>query len=67
MKKLLKNPIFLCLVAVVLGIILFIVGQYRNDAIGNYRGAGFLQWTGGILALGGLLGWQFFGNRKRHD
>jgi hypothetical protein len=60
-----KNPIFWCLVAVVLGIILFICGQYRNDAIGNYKGAGFLMWCGGIMAAAGLFGWHLFGNRKK--
>lgn len=60
-----KNPIFLCLIAVLAGIGLFIWGQYRNDAIGNFKGAGFLMWTGGILAACGLIGWFVFGNRRK--
>jgi hypothetical protein len=65
MKKQLTNPNFWCLVAVVAGIAIFIWGGYRNDAIGNYRGAGFLMWTGSILAAAGLIGWQVFGKGKK--
>jgi hypothetical protein len=60
-----KNPIFICLLLVLLGVGLFIWGQYRNDAIGNYHGAGFLIWAGGLLAAAGLFGWFAFGNRKK--
>lgn len=65
MKKQLKNPIFWCLVAVLVGIVLLIKGVYRNDAIGNYKGAGAMLWTGGILLAAGLIGWQVLGKGKK--
>lgn len=59
-----KNPIFWCLVAVLVGILLLIWGGYRHEATGNYKGSGAMLWAGGILLSGGLLGWQIFGKRK---
>jgi hypothetical protein len=60
-----KNPIFWCTIAVVLGIIIGIIGWNRNEAIGNYKGAGFLIWTGCILIAGGIGGWFIFGSGNR--
>lgn len=65
MSNQLKNPIFWCLIAIMLGGILAVIGWNRNDAIGNYKGAGFLMWTGGIILASGLIGWQVLGKGKR--
>jgi hypothetical protein len=63
----LKNPIFWCLVAVLLGGGLLIWGAIKGDCSGPncWVGSGFLKWAGGILLGAGLIGWQVFGNQKR--
>lgn len=60
-----KNPVFWCLISVLVGIGLGVLGLIRNDAIGNYKGAGFLEWSGGILLLAGLIGWQVLGGSSK--
>lgn len=64
-----KNPVFWCLVAVVLGAGLLIWGAIKGDCIGGpgcWAGSGFLKWTGGIIGAAGLGGFFLFGSgRKR--
>lgn len=60
-----KNPIFWYFIAVLAGIALLIGGNYRNDAIGSYKGAGAMLWAGGILLACGLGGWFIYKRRKR--
>lgn len=59
-----KNPLFWCFIVLLIGIGLGVWGLIRNDAIGNYKGAGFLEWSGGILIVAALIGWQKLGNRR---
>lgn len=62
-----KNPIFWCLVCVVVGMGIGIWGMIKADCIGPncWIGSGFLKWTGGILLVAGLVGWQVLGSNKR--
>jgi hypothetical protein len=65
-----KNPIFWCLVVVVIGAILGAWGLTKVDCNSSpdcYKGSGFLLWTGGLLLLAGLIGWGIFGmgNKKQ--
>lgn len=62
-----RNPIFLCLIAIVLGIGLGVWGMIKEDCIGGpgcWVGSGFLEWTGGILIVAGGIGWFIFGGKK---
>jgi hypothetical protein len=65
-----KNPVFWCLVAVVLGIILGVWGINKGECNSSpdcYLGGGFLAWTGAILIVAGLIGWALLSNRKRNS
>lgn len=60
-----KNPIFWCFVLVLVGFTLLIWGVNRNDAIGNYKGAGAIITAAIIFIVGGIGGWFLFGDRKK--
>lgn len=62
----LKNPIFWCLISLLLGVGLGVWGMIKGDCIGPncWVGSGFLKWAGGILAAAGLIGWQILGSRR---
>ena len=61
-----RNPIFWCLVAVVIGGILAAWGWDKNESTIEARthGAVAMIIVGIALLLGGLVGWQLFGNKK---
>jgi len=62
-----KNPIFWCLVAVVIGAGLAIWGAIKGDCGGGpgcWVGSGFLKIAGWILIGSGIGGWFALGNRK---
>lgn len=62
----LKNPIFWCLIILLVGIGLGVWGIIKGDCIGPncWVGSGFLKWTGGILCIAGIGGFFGFGNRR---
>lgn len=61
-----RNPIFWCLVAVAIGAVLAVIGWDKNESTIPERthGAVTMIVIGCTLLVGGLLGWQLFGNRK---
>jgi hypothetical protein len=61
-----KNPIFICLIILLLGIGLGVWGINKGDCIGTncWVGSGFLKWAGGLLCIVGLAGWAIFGSGK---
>lgn len=66
-KSELRNPIFWSAIAFVLGIGLGIWGLIKEDCIGPncWVGSGFLLWSGGILIVGGAIGFFTLGKGKR--
>lgn len=60
-----NNPIFWSSISFIAGIGFGVWGLIRNDAIGNYKGAGFLEGLGIALIAVGFIGWLAFSNRKR--
>lgn len=64
-----KNPNFVSLIILLLGIGLGIWGLIKEECIGPdcWVGSGFLKWAGGILCIVGLAGWAVFGSSKREQ
>lgn len=63
-----KNPIFISLTVLLLGIGLGVWGWIKGDcnsSVDCYAGSGFLKWAGGILIAAGMIGFFVFGNRRR--
>lgn len=61
-----KNPVFWSIIILLVGIGLGIWGMIKADCIGPncWVGSGFLEWTGGIMIVAGLIGCFTLGNRK---
>lgn len=56
----LRNPLFWCLIAFLLGVGLGVWGWIKEDCQGGagcWHGSGFLKWAGGILIVVALFGW----------
>ena len=62
----LRNPLFWCFIAFVLGGALLIWGAIKGDCSGPdcWVGSGFLKWAGGVLMAAGAVGFFTLGNRK---
>ena len=60
----LKNPIFLCLVSVLLGIGLLVWGHLKDESTIASRvpGGVAMMIAGGIFIVSGLIGWFVIGN-----
>lgn len=68
MSNQLKNPNFISLIAVLVGIALGAWGWTKSECNSSpdcFHGSGALMWSGGILLGLGLLGWFIFGNGKK--
>jgi hypothetical protein len=61
-----KNPIFICLIMLLIGAGLGVWGWIKSDCIGTncWEGSGFLMWIGGILIVVAIAGWAIFGGGK---
>jgi hypothetical protein len=61
-----KNPIFICLIAVVLGAATAVIGwiKYDSTKASATHGSITMMIIGGAFLVAGLAGWQIFGNRK---
>lgn len=62
-----RNPIFWCLVAIVIGAVLAAWGWDKNESTIAERthGAVGMIVTGCLLLAGGIGGWFIFGNNKK--
>jgi hypothetical protein len=63
-----KNPVFICLIILLLGVALGVWGWIKGDCNSSpecFVGSGFLKWTGGILIVAGLAGWALLSNRPK--
>jgi hypothetical protein len=59
-------PLIICIAAFVIGMGLGAWGMIREDCNGGpncWVGSGFLEWTGGIMTVGGLLGMALIGGK----
>ncbi len=68
MTNQLKNPFFWYVVLFIAGMGIGAWGMIREDCIGGpncWVGSGFLEWTGGIMLVGGIIGMSTSWRKKQ--